>query len=224
MARLCSDYSSTRDCFAYILVWAPGPFLGNKTTTLESIFGDIDEGVAAMEARTPHPDAVAKFSECREKLRVSCQLYKAGNAVEARKAVRLAEQLFVAAGKLKRTHSSKAPTLAGKTNYRRIKSKDLRLDGATITAATLIAPALVVQRFGAPCQGDGYKISGEFAFINVEGDAFILHDWLSTSLYTGAEPTPEQFWASTEEYELSVSSLDLDCTEFLEWLANKVAR
>lgn len=221
MARLCSDYSSTRDCFAYILVCAPGPFLGNKTTTLESIFEDMDEGVATMEARAQHPDAVATFSECRKKLRSSYQLYKEGNAVDARKEVRLAEQLFVAAGKLKRTRSSsKAPNIT--SSYRRIKSRDLRLDGATVTAATSIAPALIVQRFGTPCQGDGYKISGEFAFINDEDNAFILHDWLSTSLYTGSEPTPEQFWASLEEYELRVSSLDLDCTEFLEWLANEV--
>lgn len=85
-----------------------------------------------------------------------------------------------------------------------------------------LAPATVVKRFGDPSPGDGYKISGEYAFLNDRGEAFVLRDWLSTNLIDETAPSPEQFWARTDPVELSVSSLDLEITESAEWLRSEV--
>jgi len=215
--------SRTRDRIASILVFAPGPFPGNKTVTLESKFRDVEKGIAAAQARAKHPDALAAISDCREKMRSSYLLYKQGEEAKARREILVADQLLVAAGRLKRRNlSSKTSQRCGNSNYRLVKSGELRLDGATIVATVPIAPAILIQHFGEPSPGDGYKISGEFVFINDGGDVFALHDWLSTTLYTNSGRTPAEFWASTEEMELHVSSADKDGTGFLEWLANQI--
>jgi hypothetical protein len=205
------------------LVFAPGPFPGNKTVTLESKFDDVEKGIAAAQARAKHPDALAALHDCRAKVRSSYQLYKQGKEVEAGKEIIAADELFVAAGRLRGwNRSSRISPNCNNSNYRLVKSGELRLDGATIMATVPIAPALLVQRFGEPSPGDGYKISGEFVFINDSGEAFALHDWLSTTLYTESGLTPAEFWASTDEMELHVSSPDKDCTSFLEWVANQL--
>jgi hypothetical protein len=55
MPGICTDCSSTRDCFVCTWGCAPGPFAGNKTTTLESIFADIEAGVSAERERAHGP-------------------------------------------------------------------------------------------------------------------------------------------------------------------------
>lgn len=217
------SFSRTRGRLASILVFAPGPFPGNKTITLESKFEDVEKGIAAAQARAKHPDALAALSNCREGVRSSYQLYKQGKEIEAGKEILAADELFVAAGKpRRRSLSSEASTSCSNSNYKLAKSGESRLDGATIMATAPISPALLVQRFGEPNSGDGYKISGEFVFINDCREVFALHDWLSTTLYTESGLTPAEFWASTEEHDFCVSSLDLDCTDFLEWLGNEI--
>ncbi len=106
--------------------------------------------------------------------------------------------------------------------FRRIPSADADLDDITIMGEVLVAPAAVVRRFGKPSPGEGYKISGEIAFTNDAGEAFVLHDWRATNLYHPEGPTPETFWLSEEPTRLSVSSLDLDISEFSEWLAKQL--
>jgi hypothetical protein len=223
MAGICTDYSSTRDCFAYIMLAAPGPFPGNKNTTLESIFADIEAGVSAISERAKHPDAQELFARCRNELRSSYQLFKDGNSAEARKKIREAKKLFAEAGKLRRTKPvPKTDIKTSAVAFRQVKGHEVQLDGATMTGATTVAPALIVKRFGPPGRGDGHKISGEYVFLSASGDAFVLHDWLATSLYFRSGLTPDQFWARADNCELRVSSLDLDCSEFLAWLGNEV--
>lgn len=223
MSGICTDYSSTKDCFVYIWFSAPGPFAGNKTTTLESIFADIEAGVASVLERARNPDAKNLFDRCRSELRLSYQLFKDGNLAEGRKKIREAEKFFIEAGKLRR--SKPKPKTDIKTSgsaFRLVKGHEVQLDGATVTGATSVAPALIVKRFGPPQRGDGHKISGEYVFVSANGEAFALHDWLATSLYYGSGKTPDEFWAGTDDVELKVSSLDLDCSEFLEWLGNEL--
>lgn len=107
--------------------------------------------------------------------------------------------------------------------FRRMRSEEADLNDITIMGEVIATPAVVVRRFGKPSPGEGYKISGEFAFTNEAGDAFVLHDWLATDLYLPEGPTPEDFWASEEPTKLSVSSLDLDVNEFSDWLAKQLA-
>lgn len=225
MTRQPDDFSSsrTRDRFASLIVFAPGPFPGNKTTTLDSKVEQVEKGISAAEARAKHPDALAALSKCRQKLWSSYQLFQQGNQRDAMRELLSAEQLFAEANRLKGMRSLRK-TSAGSANssYQLVRGEALRLDGATIMATLQMAPALLVQRFGDPMPGDGYKVSGEFLFASTSGEAFAVHDWLSTTLYTGTGPTPDQFWASTEELEICVSSVDIDCTNFVEWLANQI--
>lgn len=48
---------------------------------------------------------------------------------------------------------------------------------------------------GNSSESDGYKVSGEWAFINREGDVVTIYDWKATSLYDEDLPTPEEFRA-----------------------------
>jgi len=107
--------------------------------------------------------------------------------------------------------------------FRKVKSQDVDLDGITIMGEVTAAPAAVVRLFGPPSPGDGYKISGEYAFVNDGGEAFVLHDWMYTNLCSEDGPTPEEFWAIKEPLELSISSLDLDTAEFAKWVQQQLA-
>jgi hypothetical protein len=52
----------------------------------------------------------------------------------------------------------------------------------------------LVLAFGEPMESDGYKVSGEWVFLNEEtGDVFTLYDWKSTSLYNHSLPSVETF-------------------------------
>ena len=106
--------------------------------------------------------------------------------------------------------------------FRHVRSQDAELDGITIMGETTLVPADVVKRFGKPAPGDGYKISGEYAFLNEQNEAFVFHDWLSTNLIYDTAPSPEQFWAGTSPVQLSISSMDLDVAAFAEWLRSEV--
>ena len=106
--------------------------------------------------------------------------------------------------------------------FRHVRSQNADLDGITIMGETTLVPADVVKRFGPPTSGDGYKISGEYAFLNEKDEAFVLHDWHSTNLMYDTAPTPEEFWAGTEPVEFSISSMDLDVAAFVRWLRSEV--
>jgi hypothetical protein len=104
---LCTDYSSTRDCFSYIFLGAPN-FSGNKSFTLDSVFADIDGGVSAVASRTKNPEALTLLEECRSELRASLQLFKEGKDFDAQKRVQNAQKIFRQAGKLKKSAMLKA--------------------------------------------------------------------------------------------------------------------
>lgn len=72
-----------------------------------------------------------------------------------------------------------------------------------------IAPAKLRKIFGEPDCGDDYKISGEYLFVSVDGDAvFSIYDWKSTSLYDGIDPSPAEFWASEYPHEFNIGGQD----------------
>lgn len=103
----CIDYSSTRDCFSYILLGAPD-FSINANATLDSVFADIDGGVAAIASRTKNAEALKLLEQCRAKLQETLQLYKQNVIPEARMRIQEAEEIFVQAGKLKKNKAPKA--------------------------------------------------------------------------------------------------------------------
>jgi hypothetical protein len=85
-----------------------------------------------------------------------------------------------------------------------------------------IPPALVIKRFGPPTEGDGYKVSGEFVFVDSKGEVFVVHDWKSTSLWEEGLPTPEEFWARAEAEELSIGTRDVDTADFKQWFLEQL--
>jgi hypothetical protein len=105
---MCTDYSSTRDCFSYIWAYAPNNFRRNKTITLESIFADIDGGVAAVASRTKNQEALRLLDECRAELQAIFQLYKDGRELDAQKRLLAAQKIFSQAGQLKKSDAALA--------------------------------------------------------------------------------------------------------------------
>jgi hypothetical protein len=94
--------------------------------------------------------------------------------------------------------------------------------GVTEADEIEVAPALVVRRFGSPARGDGSKVSGEYVFLNLNGDLFVLHDWKSTSLWDQSFPHPDEFWAGDEPAELRISTRDQDAEEFKTWFLQQL--
>jgi hypothetical protein len=94
--------------------------------------------------------------------------------------------------------------------------------GITQMGEIEVPPALVVRRFGLPAKGDDYKVSGEYLFLDQNGNLFVVHDWKSTSLWDERLPAPEEFWATVEPTELSISSHDLDTGEFVRWFLQQL--
>jgi len=94
--------------------------------------------------------------------------------------------------------------------------------GITEMGEAEVPPARLVRRFGTPSRGDGYKVSGEYVFVDSDGEPFVVHDWKSTSLWDESFPTSEEFWAGEEPQELSVSTRDLDTEGFERWLLDRL--
>ena len=90
--------------------------------------------------------------------------------------------------------------------------------GVTGMGEIEVPPALLVKRFGSPGSGDGFKTSGEYVFVDLDGRPFIVHDWKATSLWDSEFPTPEEYWASRVPEELTISTRDLATHDFQEWL------
>jgi hypothetical protein len=63
----------------------------------------------------------------------------------------------------------------------------------------------IVLAFGEPEESDGYKVSGEWTFINDEtGEVFTLYDWKSTSLYDSDGPSVEAFRACPSPQQFNI--------------------
>jgi len=101
-------------------------------------------------------------------------------------------------------------------------SRSADTTGITEMGEVEVSPAEIVRRFGAPSGVDGYKISGEYVFVDKKGQPFVVHDWKSTNLWDHSFPTPEEFWSSEEPPELSVSSRDLETNEFEMWFLEQL--
>jgi hypothetical protein len=104
--------------------------------------------------------------------------------------------------------------------YNLLRTTDLT--GITEMGEFDVPPAIIVKRFGPPGAGDGYKISGQYVFVDTNGEPFVVHDWKSTTLWDGGLGTPEDFWASEEPQEMTVSTRDLDTEVFVAWFLREL--
>ncbi len=110
-----------------------------------------------------------------------------------------------------------------------------RLDHAADVSGThglgevRLSPRAVVERFGPPRSFDGYKVSGNYTFVDDAGRPFTLYDWKLTSLYNDPamgypeSPTPAAFWRDARPTTLNIGGRDDgDLAAFKVWLRYEV--
>lgn len=90
-----------------------------------------------------------------------------------------------------------------------------------------LPPKRLVDVFGMPGEGDGYKVSGLFVFSDTAGNIYTVYDWKATSLYDdGMEPgdeeyaiTPDDFWSNWNPDSLQIGGTEnCDLEAFRSWL------
>ena len=85
-----------------------------------------------------------------------------------------------------------------------------------------VAPARLIELFGEPGESDGYKVSGEYVFVNEAGDVFTLYDWKYTTLYNPEYGVhPELFWGGTKPVQFNIGG-NGNAADFVKWLSNKI--
>lgn len=100
---------------------------------------------------------------------------------------------------------------------------DANACGTHRQAVVDVAPASLVGIFGEPGEGDGYKVSGEYKFVDNEGNVFTVYDYKATTLYDAeAWFRPSLLWASTEPFEFHIGAESGDVKAFVAWLESKV--
>ena len=94
--------------------------------------------------------------------------------------------------------------------------------GVTGMSEVEVPPALVVRRFGQPSPGDGFKVSGQYVFVDDKGQTFLVHDWKATNLWDPSFPGPEEYWSGRVPDELTISTKDVDPALFLQWFLDQL--
>ena len=80
-----------------------------------------------------------------------------------------------------------------------------KIDGTCLIGYIEISPVNLIKKFGFPNMCDGYKVSGEYAFEDENGDVFTLYDWKYTTLYDSENTyTPEEFWKLKHPMEFNI--------------------
>jgi hypothetical protein len=83
----------------------------------------------------------------------------------------------------------------------------------------------LIDTFGQPEGGDGYKVSTEFVFMNsTTGKVFTLYDWKETNLYDREYGLPvHQFRAMRYDWHVGSSASKAEEEEFARWIADQLA-
>jgi hypothetical protein len=106
---------------------------------------------------------------------------------------------------------------------------DADADGTSFRSKIYAPPKRVVETFGPPDGGDGYKVSGFYTFTDHVGNVFTLYDWKATSLFDGyggsSSPTPKEFWGNWNLDLLHVGGRpdQGDVEAFKRWLLELLA-
>src|SRR6516225_992137 len=97
-----------------------------------------------------------------------------------------------------------------------------RTGGTYRVGEILLPPAFMMKRFGKYAQADGYKVSGQWAFVSKAGKVFTVYEWESTTLYSGRgsdAPSVREFWSSWEPESLHIGGRGVTGWEgFRDWL------
>ena len=102
---------------------------------------------------------------------------------------------------------------------------DAKIDGTRFQDDVYVAPVALIRLLGKPRKSDGYKVSGEYRFVDREtGDAVDLYDWKQTTLYSKAwGVSPEELWASIGPLAFHIGARSSDvAVRFKRWLLSVV--
>jgi len=101
-------------------------------------------------------------------------------------------------------------------------NQDADINGSHRQSEVYASPAKLIERFGRPCESDGYKVSGEYVFENKSGEVFTIYDWKATTLYCpDYGVTPSDFWAETTPVQFNVGG-KTNALDFVKWLSREV--
>lgn len=97
---------------------------------------------------------------------------------------------------------------------------DADVCGTSLKGRIQTSYAQLVEAFGEPIQGDGYKVSGEWVFSGLDGEVFTIYDWKSTDLYDEQALSVEEFRAQpSAEFNVGGSK---PAFEFIDWVNSKL--
>ena len=105
------------------------------------------------------------------------------------------------------------------------------IDGTYRIGSITLVPRRLVDRFGPPSDADGYKVSGQYRFVDQAGLVYTLYDWKRTSLFNdglaegeeSSSPTPEEFWGNENPDQLQIGGRKgCDVEAFKNWLKEQV--
>jgi hypothetical protein len=97
------------------------------------------------------------------------------------------------------------------TNDPYILSDDANTSGTSRLGTLAVSPAAFLRTFGpANAEGDDYKVDREWVFKALGGEVITVYAYKATNLYdpVDGDPTPDEFWAGEESYDLSVGGND----------------
>lgn len=96
------------------------------------------------------------------------------------------------------------------------------IEGTSRTSEIVVSYPRMIEVFGEPVEGDGYKVSGEWVFQNEEtGEVFTLYDWKSTNLYDSDYLSVSELRAD-ESVWLNIGSHGDNAAAFKTWLESKL--
>jgi hypothetical protein len=98
-----------------------------------------------------------------------------------------------------------------------------KADGTSLQSDLQARYARLVELFGEPDSGDGYKVSGEWLFESDSGQVVTLYDWKSTDLYDSDLPSPAEFRSRGWAIDFHVGGNDLATAEqFVAWVERQL--
>lgn len=78
-------------------------------------------------------------------------------------------------------------------------------NGTSLMGYITVKYSDLVLAFGEPMESDGYKVSGEWIFIEEEsGEVFTIYDWKSTDLYDSDLKSVEEFRALKTKVQFNI--------------------
>ena len=96
-------------------------------------------------------------------------------------------------------------------------SQDADINGTSLKDHIMVAPALLIEKFGPPIASDGYKVSGEYVFEKDEGEVFTLYDWKCTDLYDSYGTPSDEFWRGRAPVQFNIGGRS-SAFDFVDWL------